>query len=57
MPPPGAVDAWPIWYRLMDLTGVFVNALAPVCAVARLASARRRPRVPAIEAAGVDVSH
>ena len=57
MPPPGAVDAWPIWYRLMDLTGVFVSALVPVCAVARLASARRRPKVPAIDAAGADVSH
>ena len=57
MPPPGAVDAWPIWYRLMDLTGVFVSALAPVCAVARLASAWRKPRVPVIDAAGVDVSH
>ena len=57
MPPPGAIDAWPIWYRLMDLTGVFVSALAPVCAVARLASARRRPRVPAIDAADADVSH
>ena len=57
MPPPGAVDAWPIWYRLMDLTGVFVSALAPVCAVARLTSAWRRPRVPVIDAAGADVSH
>ena len=57
MPPPGAIDAWPIWYRLMDLTGAFVSALAPVCAVARLASARRRPKVPAIDAAGADVSH
>ena len=57
MPPPGAIDAWPIWYGLMDLTGAFVSALAPVCAVARLASAQRRPRVPAIDAAGADVSH
>ena len=57
MPPPGAVDAWPIWYRLMDLTGVFVSALAPVCVVARLASAWHRPRVPVIDAAGADVSH
>ena len=57
MPPPGAIDAWPIWYRLMDLTGVFISALAPVCAVARLTSARRRPRVPAIDAASADVSH
>ena len=57
MPPPGAIDAWPIWYRLMDLTGAFVSALAPVCAVARFASARRWPRVPAIDAAGADVSH
>ena len=57
MPPPGAIDAWPIWYGLMDLTGAFVSALAPICAVARLASARRRPRVPAIDVAGVDVSH
>jgi len=57
VPPPGAIDAWPIWYRLMDLTGVFVSALAPVCAVACFANARRRPRVPAIDAAGADVSH
>ena len=57
MPPPGAIDAWPIWYWLMDLTGAFVSALAPVCAVPRLASARRRPIVPAIDAAGADVSH
>ena len=57
MPPPGAIDAWPIWYRLMELTGAFVSALAPVCAVARLASAQRMPRVPAIDAAGADVSH
>jgi len=41
----------------MDLTGAFVSALAPVCAVARFANARRRPRVPAIDAAGADVSH
>ena len=41
----------------MDLTGAFVSALASVCAVARLASARRRPRVSAIDAAGADVSH
>jgi len=57
VPPPGAIDVWPIWYRLMDLTGAFVSALAPVCTVARLASARRRPRVPAIDAAGANVSH
>ena len=57
MPPPGAIDAWPIWYRMMDLTSAFVSALAPVCAMTRLASARRRPRVPAIDAAGADVSH
>jgi len=57
VPPPGAIDAWPIWYRLMDLTGTFVSALAPVCAVAGLARARRRPRVPVIDAAGADVSH
>jgi len=57
VPAPSAIDAWPIWYRLMDLTGVFVSALAPVCAVARLASAWRRPRVPVIDAAGADVSH
>ena len=57
MPPPGAIDVWPIWYRLMDLTGAFVSALAPVCAVARLASAWRMPRVPVIDAAGADVSH
>ena len=54
MPPPGAIDAWPIWYWLIELIGAFVSALAPVCAVARLASARRRPRVPAIIAAGAD---
>ena len=54
MPPPGAVDAWPIWYRLMDLTGAFVSALAPVCAMTHLASARRRPIVPASVAAGAD---
>ena len=47
MPPPDAIDAWPILYRLMDLTGAFVSALAPVCVVARLASARRRPRITA----------
>ena len=57
MPPPGAIDASSIWYRLMALTGAFVSALAPVCAVPRLASARRRPIVPAIDAAGADVSH
>ena len=57
MPPPGAIDAWPIWCWLMDLTGAFVSALAPVCAMVRLASARRKPRVPAIDAAGADVSH
>ena len=55
--PPGATDSWPIWYRFMKLTGAFVNALAPVCVVARLASTRHRPRVPAIDAAGADVSH
>ena len=57
MPRPGAIDAWPIWYRLMDLIGAFVSALALVCAVARHASTRRRPIVPAIDAAGADVSH
>jgi len=57
VPPPGAIDAWPIWYRLMELTGAFVSALAPVCAVARLASARRMPKVPAIDVAGADISH
>jgi len=57
VPPPGAIDAWPIWYRLMELTGAFVSALAPVCAVARFATARRMPKVPAIDAAGADVSH
>ena len=57
MPPPGVIDAWPIWYQLKDLTSAFVDALAPVCAMARLASARRRPRVPAINAASADVSH
>ena len=57
MPLPGAIDASFIWYQLMALTGAFVSALAPVCAVARLASARCRPRVPAIVAAGADASH
>ena len=57
MPLPGAIDAWPIWYRLMALTDAFVSALVLVCAVARLASARRRPKVSAIDAAGADVSH
>ena len=57
MPLPGAIDASSIWYRLMALTGAFVSALTPVCAVARLASARRRPRVPVIIAAGADISH
>ena len=57
VPPPGAIDAWPIWYRLMDLTGAFVSALASVCAVARLASARRRPIVPTIDATGADISY
>ena len=57
MPPPDAIDAWPIWYRLMDLTGAFVNALAPICAVAHLASARHRPKVPVIDAGSADVSH
>jgi len=47
VPPPGAIDAWYIWYQLMVSTGAFVCALAPVCAVARLASARRKPKVPA----------
>ena len=41
----------------MKLTGAFVCALAPVCAVLRLASARRRPKVPAIVATGTDTSH
>ena len=54
MPPPGAIDAWSIWYQLMESTGAFVCALAPVCAVVRLASAQRRPRVPAIVATGTD---
>ena len=57
MPPPGAIDAWPIWYRLMELTGAFVSALAPFFAVVHLASARRRPKVPAIVATGTDASH
>ena len=57
MPLPGAIDAWPIWYRLMALTGAFVSVLASVCAVARLASAQRRPKVPAIVATGTDASH
>jgi len=41
----------------MDLTGVFISALAPVCAVTCFISARSRPRVPVIDAAGADVSH
>ena len=57
MPLPGAIDASSIWYRFMALTGVFVSALAPVCAMARLASARRKPRVPAIVAADADATH
>ena len=57
MPLPGAIDASSIWYRLMALIGAFVSALASVCAVTRLASARRRPRVPAIVAAGADATH
>ena len=57
MPPTGAINAWPIWYWLKELTGAFVSALAPVCAVARLASARRRPIVPASVATGADVLH
>ena len=57
MPPPGAIDASTIWYRLMALPDNFVSALAPVCAVTRLASARRRPIVPASVATGADVLH
>ena len=57
MPPPGAIDASTIWYRFMALSGAFVSALAPVCAVARLASARRRPIVPASVATSADVLH
>ena len=57
MPLPGAIDALFIWYRLRALTGAFVSALAPVCAVARLASAWRRPIVLAIDTTGADVSH
>ena len=38
----------------MESTGAFVCTLAPVCAVVRLASAQRRPRVPAIVATGTD---
>ena len=57
MPPLGAIDASSIWYQLMALTGAFVSALAPVCAVARFASARRWSRVPAIDAASAVVSH
>ena len=41
----------------MELTGAFVSVLAPVCAVARFASAQRMPKVPVIDAAGADVSH
>ena len=40
----------------MDLTGAFVSALAPVYAVTCFISARSRPRVPVIDAAGADVS-
>ena len=57
MPPPGAIDASIIWYRLMTLPGAFVSALAPVCDMACLASARRRPIVPASVAAGADALH
>ena len=57
MPPPGAIDASSIWYRLMALTGSFVSALVSVCAVARFDSARRRPRIPAIVAVGADASY
>ena len=57
MSPTGAINAWPIWYQLKELTGAFVSALAPVCAVTRLASARRRPKIPAIVATGTDASH
>ena len=57
MPPPGAIDASTIWDRLMAISGAFVSALAPVCAVARLVSARRRPIVPASVATGADVLH
>jgi len=39
----------------MALSGAFVSALAPVCAVACLASARRRPKVPPSVAAGAEV--
>ena len=57
MSPPGAIDASTIWYRLMALPGAFVSALAPVCAMTHLASARRRPIVPASVAAGADALH
>jgi len=57
VPLPDAIDASSIWYRVMALTGDFVSALAPVCAMARLASARRMPRVPVIVVAGADISH
>ena len=57
MPPPGDIDAWPIWYRLMDLASAFVSVSAPICAVARLASVRRRPKIPAIDTASADVSY
>ena len=38
----------------MVSTGAFVCALAPVCAMARLASARRKPKVPALVATGAN---
>ena len=38
----------------MVSTDVFVCALAPVCVVARLASARRKPKVPALVATGAN---
>ena len=57
MPPPGFIDASTIWYWLIALPGAFVSALAPVCAMTHLVSARRRPIVPASVAAGADALH
>ena len=38
----------------MVSTGAFVCALAPVCAVACLASSQRKPKVPALVATGAN---
>ena len=38
----------------MVSTDAFVCTMTPVCAVARLASARRKPKVPALVATGAN---